>query len=157
MRRKEGLSWKYFILNFMNVSILRNVTSACYQVKQKGNYLCMELENYKSIYKNYRETPRVFDSQVSTARNVCKAARPKRQTKVYSPFIYPFSYFIPYYHQMFIHPSFLVGGNTKVYNKQSLLMVQYYHMIFLTTRRSCNIVQPQMDVEKTFEVSLCLH
>ena len=121
MRRKQGLSWKYFILNFMNVPILRNVTSACYQVKQKGNYQCIELENYKSIYKNYGETPRVFDSQVSTARKVCKAARPKGQTKVYSTFIYPLSYFIPYYHQMFVHPSFLVGGNTKVIQNSHII------------------------------------
>ena len=96
--KERRIILKIFCTVFMNVSILRNVTSACYQVKQKGNCLCMELENYKSIYKNYRETPRIFDSQVSTARNVCKAARPKRQTKVYSTLIYPFSYFIPYYH-----------------------------------------------------------
>lgn len=38
----------------------------------------MELENCKSIYKNYGE--KLPDS---TARNVCKAAPPKKQTKVY--------------------------------------------------------------------------
>ena len=67
-----------FIINFVNISILKNVTWPGYQVKQKGDYLCMELENCKSIYKSYGE--KLPDS---TARNVCKAAPPKKQTKVY--------------------------------------------------------------------------
>ena len=67
-----------FIMNFVNISILENVTWPGYQVKQKGDYLCMEWKNCKSIYKNYGE--KLPDS---TARNVSKAAPPKKQTKVY--------------------------------------------------------------------------
>ena len=34
--------------------------------------------------------------------------------KYHATFIYPFSYFIPYYYWIFILPNFLWGGNTKV-------------------------------------------